>query len=61
MDAETWFTGSEAVQHGFADRVSPNKMAVAASVSRPDAYRNLPAALRPRRAAAVAYLERRKA
>ncbi len=31
MDAETWFTGAEAVEHGFADRIAAN-MQVAARV-----------------------------
>lgn len=57
MSAETWFVGEEAVKHGFADRVVEN-LKVAACVSRPDLYRNLPAALRPNRAAALAALGR---
>lgn len=52
MDAETWFTGKEAVDAGFANRVVEN-LKVAASVSKPDQYRHLPAALRPRRALAA--------
>ena len=57
MSAETWFVGEEAVKNGFADRVVEN-LKVAACVSRPDLYRNLPAALRPNRAAALAALGR---
>lgn len=53
MDAETWFSGTEAVAKGFADKIVPN-LAVAASVRDPGRYRHLPAALRPRRAAALA-------
>lgn len=52
MDAETWFSGAEAVANGFADRMVANKR-VAAAVSDPTKFRNLPAALRPRRAAAL--------
>lgn len=54
MAEETWFTAAEALQHGFADRVAANQQKVAAQVTRPTAYRHLPAALRPKRAAAVA-------
>lgn len=57
MDAETWWTGKEAVAKGFADKVVPN-LAVAASVRDPAKYRHLPAALRPRRAAAMASIDR---
>lgn len=56
MDDETWFTGAEAVKAGFADRVVAD-MKVAACITRPDRYANLPAALRPghqRAAAAIA-------
>ncbi len=52
MDAETWFTGPEAVAAGLADRVVAD-MKVAASVRRPDQFRNLPVALRPNRAKAL--------
>jgi len=52
MDAETWFTGAEAVAAGFADRLTED-MKVAASVRRPDQFRNLPVALRPNRAKAL--------
>lgn len=57
MDAETWMTGQEAVDNGFADKVVPN-MAVAASVRDPSKYRHLPAALRPNRLKAVAALSK---
>ena len=53
MDAETWFTGPEAVAAGFADTIVEN-LKVAASVGRPERFRHVPAALLPRRAAAVA-------
>lgn len=57
MDAETWFTGAEAVQHGFATRIVEN-MRVAASLHRADQFVNIPAVLRPRRAAALALIDR---
>lgn len=54
MKAETWFLGDEAVKAGFADRLVEN-LRVAATVTRPELYRNLPAALaHPRRARASA-------
>lgn len=53
MDAETWWTGKEAVAKGFADKVVPN-LAIAASVRDPSKYRHLPTALRPNRAKAAA-------
>ncbi|WP_376993373.1 head maturation protease, ClpP-related [Azospirillum himalayense] len=56
MDDETYFSGPEAVAAGFADRIVEN-MKVAASVKHPERFRNLPAALRPNRAAAVAALK----
>lgn len=52
MDAETWFTGPEAVAAGLADKVVAD-MKVAAAVRRPDQFRNLPVALRPNRAKAL--------
>ena len=55
MAAETWLTGREAVQKGFADALVSN-LRVAASVADPTRFRNLPAALRPRRARAAAAL-----
>lgn len=55
MDAETWFTGPEAVAAGLADRTVAD-MKVAASVRRPDQFRNLPVALRPNRAKALRIL-----
>ncbi|AMS41170.1 head maturation protease, ClpP-related [Aminobacter aminovorans] len=56
MDAETWFTGKEAVEKGFANRVVAN-MQVAASLNNPDErFVNLPGALRPRRNVAASRL-----
>lgn len=55
MDAETWFTGKEAVQNGFADKMVEN-LKVAAQVRDPAKFKNTPSALYPRRAAAVAAL-----
>ena len=52
-NAETWMTAKEAVDKNFAD-VLDEPVKVAASISDPERFRNLPAALRPRRAAAVA-------
>lgn len=52
MEAETWFTAKEAVANGFADIVD-EPVKAAASVRDPAVFRNLPAALRPRRAAAL--------
>lgn len=57
MDAETWFSGNEAVANGFATRVVAN-MKVAASLHRADQFVNMPAVLRPRRAAALSLIER---
>jgi hypothetical protein len=57
MDAETWFTGPEAVAAGLADRVVAD-MKVAASLRRPDQFRNLPVALRPNRAKALRIIRR---
>lgn len=53
MDDETWFTGAEAVQNGFADKMTEN-MRVAASIRHE--FKKLPTALLPRRSAAVAKL-----
>ncbi|MCK1693719.1 head maturation protease, ClpP-related [Bradyrhizobium sp. 144] len=57
MDDETWMTGAEAVQNGFADRMVEN-LKVAACVSNVEAlktFKKVPAALKPnnRRAAAA--------
>jgi ATP-dependent protease ClpP protease subunit len=59
MNAETWFTGAEAVKYGFADRIVEN-VRVAACVSSPERFKNLPAALgRPRIAEARALIASR--
>jgi ATP-dependent protease ClpP protease subunit len=60
MDAETWMTGKEAVANGFADKMVAN-LKVAASVTDPSKFHNLPAALRPKRVAAHAALAGMKA
>lgn len=57
MDDETWLTGAEAVENGFADRMVEN-LKIAACVSTPEAlktFKKIPAALKPnnRRAAAA--------
>lgn len=56
MDAETWMSGKEAVERGFADKLVEN-LKVAASIRDPKLFKNLPAALRPNRAKAVAALK----
>jgi len=61
MDAETWFDGKEAVEHGFADKIVENKLKVAASLAHSGMFKNLPASLRPNRAAAVAAIDKMKA
>lgn len=53
MDAETWMDGQAAVEKGFADILVEGQR-MAACVRRPEAYRNLPAGLRPRRRSALA-------
>lgn len=59
MDAETWFTGKEAVDAGFCDAVIANQK-IAAMASRTDRdlqfFANVPEACRPRRALAIAKL-----
>lgn len=57
MDDETWMTGAEAVENGFADKMVEN-LKVAACVSNPKAletFKKVPSALKPnnRRAAAA--------
>lgn len=63
MDAETWWTGKEAVAAGFCDEVVANqKIAAIANVTARDGkrdtskFRNVPVAFRPRRNAAGAAL-----
>lgn len=57
MDAEKWFTGPEALEHGFADKLVENVKAVAsasAAVTGAIKFKNLPRKLRPNYAAALA-------
>lgn len=74
MDAETWYTGAEAVEKGFATDMIPNKTAnknsasfavnlldlrsIAACIMPEAGYVNTPMALRPRRNKAVGVLNR---
>lgn len=60
MDAETWMTGREAVDRGFADKVAGN-LKVAACVRDPARFRNVPAALRPGPARIAAAMSRIRA
>lgn len=53
MADETWFTAAEAVDANFAD-ILDEPVRAAASVRDASMFRNLPAALRPRRTAAMA-------
>lgn len=56
MDAETWFTGKEAVDAGFCDKIVAN-LKIAASTSRDlSPFKNVPLAHRPRRNAMAAKL-----
>jgi ATP-dependent protease ClpP protease subunit len=48
MAEETWFTGQEAMDKGFADELIENKRLAACSW--PDQFKNLPPSLRPKRA-----------
>lgn len=57
MDEETWFTGKESVENGFADAMTEN-LRVAASVRDPSKFKNVPSNLLPRRAAALADIEK---
>jgi ATP-dependent protease ClpP protease subunit len=57
MADETWFNGKDAVANGFADYLVPNKAKVAASISDPSSFRNLPQALRPDRRRALAAID----
>lgn len=61
MDDETWFTAEDAKKNGFVDSIIENVRAVACASRLSLNYRNLPAALRPNRAAALAALESMKA
>jgi len=57
MEAETWFTGKEAVENGFADRMVEN-LKVTASIRKPERFKHIPAALRPEHQRAAAALQR---
>jgi ATP-dependent Clp protease protease subunit len=57
MAAETWFTGAEAMQNGFATSMVEN-LKVAASIRNPKQFKNLPNVLHPNRAKVAALLER---
>jgi ATP-dependent Clp protease, protease subunit len=57
MDNETWMTGADAVKNGFADKMVEN-LKVAASVSHPDRFKNIPAVLKPNHRRAAAALSR---
>lgn len=56
MEEETWFTGKEAVNFGFADKLVENKR-IAASISRADLFKNTPKILRPNRQRALETLK----
>jgi ATP-dependent Clp protease protease subunit len=45
MTAETWFTGKDAVENGFADRLAPLAGKQPTACLRPDQFRHAPAAL----------------
>jgi ATP-dependent Clp protease protease subunit len=63
MDEETWFSGKEALENGFADTVVEN-MKVAACLSDQkiySRYKNLPTSVLPRNAAAAAAVRGMKA
>jgi ATP-dependent protease ClpP protease subunit len=57
MEAETWFNAKDAIKNGFADRMVEN-LKVAASISDPSMFKNLPAALMPNRVKAEKVLTR---
>lgn len=56
MDAETYFTGTEAVEKRFATSMTSNKVAAAAVITPWSNQQNLPLALRPNRMRAAAIL-----
>lgn len=62
MDAETWFTGQEALDEGFVTAIVKNKTAddarACATVDPAFEYRNVPAELRANRAKVMALLGR---
>lgn len=54
MDAETWMTADEAVARGFADKAAAPQKVAALNCNRSIlGFKNIPAALRPNRAAAL--------
>lgn len=57
MAEEKWFIGQEAVDAGFADKVTSN-MRVAASLIKPDIYSHIPAGLKPNQQRAAVALAR---
>lgn len=62
MDEETWMSGKEAVERGFADKLSGKGTAKAsAAISNPRMYSNLPKELRSKRNDAAARLASLKA
>lgn len=61
MDDETWFAAEDAKKHGFVDTIVQNVRAVACASRLSLIYNNVPAALRPNRAAAEAALAKMKA
>lgn len=57
MDAETWLNASQAVEMGFADKLSANKEKVAACTQLIESYARPPSQLRPGRARAIEIIE----
>ena len=57
LAAETWMPAQDAVEKGFADKIVEGAK-VAASIVRPEAFKNLPSCLRPNRATAHAAMQR---
>lgn len=57
MDDETWMNASEALENGFADVVA-EPVRVAAAIRRPESFKKLPTALRPKRSLAQSAIER---
>lgn len=56
MDAETWFTGAEAMEHGFASHLMENMRAAACAYVSPvgmGLFDHVPASARPNRAAVL--------
>jgi len=54
LDAETWMTAAEAKERGFCDVAEEGQKVAAMAIDRTKlGFRNIPAALRPRRAAAL--------